>query len=126
MDKTYEENFSNARQVVEGQNVVWVQHYPNGPSLRATCYEFIPTERYQFHALKKNAAGWHSVRTTAYTLASTEDMSSYVRSCVGLVVDEACDREHPTQVFFRLARVYSDEVSNSSQVTRLGHTMKRH
>jgi len=107
-NETYELLFTRATQIgFHGRTIVQLQHYLNGPTLTVKCCQFVPTQKHQVHALRKNLSGWHSTETTAYCPANTRiDISSYVRECVEFAFNEACESQHLVHSLFKLARFY--------------------
>ena len=109
-NETYEILFTGVTQTgLHDRTIVQLQHYPDGPILTVECCQFTPTQKHQFHALKKNSSGWHSTKTTAYCLVNTRiDVSSYVKESVKFALDEACQSQHPVHLFFKLAQFYRE------------------
>lgn len=108
LDELYERQFtlvtssdSTSKRTVE------LKHYPDGPFLLVDCCEFRDTEYYQTRALRKNASGWHAVKTTAFCLMDAEmDISKYNQACTSYAIDEACKRGDVVSPFFSLALSY--------------------
>lgn len=115
MNETYEILFTNVRSSGSSSpTTVDLRHYPNGPTLKVECYEFLAAHQNQTRVLQQNSSGWHPADTTAYCLTNTKvDISSYVQGCVEFALSEACARRHPVAFFFHLAQFYKD-VSNLS------------
>ncbi|KAF4947934.1 hypothetical protein FSARC_13861, partial [Fusarium sarcochroum] len=108
-DLDYERRFTGVKRLassLNGVRRVTLRHYNTGPGIPVDCGEFEPesSRHYQYHALKKNWAGWHVVKTTSYCLATELSVDDYLDDCVGLATAEACSGQTPVKVFMELAR----------------------
>ncbi|KAI6508394.1 hypothetical protein MCOR10_010916, partial [Pyricularia oryzae] len=86
------------------QKTAYLQHYSDGPFLSVKCCEFTPTYKHQIHALKKDANGWHSVRTTAYCVVDEINVAEYIRNNIDFATFEArSNGTYPVNNLFDLA-----------------------
>ncbi len=90
------------------QRAAELVHYAQGPVLKVSCSEFVPTYDHQVRALMKDGSGWHAATTTAFCLADEVDIASHVKASVCLVLDEARNSEHASSFIFKLVWFYRD------------------
>ena len=82
-------------------------HYADGPFLLVECCNFFVTHHYQRETVRKDAAGSHVVKTTAFCLADSRiNIESYVQDCIDFAIKEACERQDIVSTFFRIACSY--------------------
>jgi len=86
-----------------------LSHYSNGPALEVECCEFSANNENQIRVVRKTSSGWHWLKTSAYCLMDPDiDISSYIKGCIPLAVNEACRRQGAIGYFFNLACSYYD------------------